>query len=152
MKKLLSILAVCSFIVGGSISTAMADDANIKHTVKTINAKWNATFNKGDSAKLSTLYAEDALLSPGNGQVLKGRAQIAELLKSFIDNGVHNHTIETLSTYHQGNQIVQVAKWTAEGVNEQQETISFGGVFMSVLEQDENGAWLTKSHVWNMGS
>jgi uncharacterized protein (TIGR02246 family) len=151
MKKFLSMLTLCSCIVGGTVGSAMAEEIDVKATVESANATWNNTFNSGDSTKLATLYAGDALLSPGNGQVLKGREQIAELFKSFIDNGVHNHTIETVSTYHDGNQIVQVANWNAQGVNEQKETISFGGVFMSVLEQNEDGDWVAKSHVWNMG-
>ncbi|PCJ31085.1 MAG: DUF4440 domain-containing protein [Gammaproteobacteria bacterium] len=152
MKKLLSTLTLCSFIIGGTVGSAMASDESAEKILQTVNSKWNATFNSGDSMKLATLYTENATLSPGNGEVLVGQEQISGLFKSFIDNGVHNHTIETLEVYRDKKQIVQLGKWRAEGVNDKQEAISFGGVIMTVIEQNSDGVWLTRSHVWNMAN
>jgi len=152
MRKLLSTLTLCSCIVGGSVGSAMARGDSAEKILQSVNANWNATFNSGDSTKLATLYTENATLSPGNGEVLVGREQISGLFKSFIDNGVHNHSIETIEAYRDNKQIVQLGKWSAESVNDKQETISFGGILMTVIEQDSDGAWLTRSHVWNMGN
>ncbi len=125
----------------------MAGDTSPETILQTVNANWNATFNSGDSAKLATLYTENPTLSPGNGEILLGQDKIGELFKSFIDNGVHNHTIETVEAYRDNGQIVQLGKWRAEGVNDKQEAISFGGVLMTVIQQNAEGAWLTQSHV-----
>lgn len=152
MKKLLSTLTFCSCIVGGTVGSAVADDDSALKIVATVNTTWNNTFNNGDSTALASLYTENATLSPGNGEVLAGQEQISGLFKSFIDNGVHNHTIETIEAYRDNKQIVQLGKWKAEGVNDKQEAISFGGVLMTVLEQNSDGVWLTRSHVWNMGN
>ncbi|PHS33158.1 MAG: DUF4440 domain-containing protein [Methylophaga sp.] len=152
MKKLLSTLTFCSFIVGGTVGSAIANDDSAEKILQSVNGKWNTTFNSGDSTKLAALYTENATLSPGNGEVLVGQEQISGLFKSFIDNGVHNHTIETIEVYRDKKQIVQLGKWRAEGVNEQKEAISFGGVLMTVIEQNADGVWLTRSHVWNMGN
>jgi len=152
MRKLLSALTLCSCIVGGSVGSAMASDDSAEKILQSVNGKWNTTFNNGDSTKLATLYTKNATLSPGNGEVLVGQEQIGGLFKSFIDNGVHNHTIETIETYRDNKQIVQLGKWRAEGVNDKQEAISFGGVLITVIEQNSDGIWLTRSHVWNMGN
>lgn len=152
MKKLLSALTLCSCIIGGSVGTALANDDSAEKTVQSVNQVWNATFNSGDSDALARLYAENASLSPGNGQILVGRKKIAELFKSFIDNGVKNHSIETVEVYRDNNQIVQLGRWQANGLNDKQEAISFGGVLMTVLEQDSEGQWKTRSHIWNMGN
>ncbi|KKM63202.1 hypothetical protein LCGC14_1513860 [marine sediment metagenome] len=152
MKTFLSAILLSSTIIGGTVGTAFANDNDTLATVTAVNQTWNQTFNKGDSEALSELYVEDATLSPGNGEVLVGREQIAQLFKSFLDNGVNNHRIETINTYHSGNQIVQLGRWKADGVNDKQETITFGGVLVTVLEQNEQGDWEVKSHVWNMGS
>jgi len=151
MKKLLSVLSVCSCIVGGTVGTALASD-DVNKTVESTNAVWNATFNRGDSDALAQLYAENATLSPGNGQILVGRQAIAGLFQSFFDNGVTNHSIEKIEIYQNNNQIVQLGNWRAEAVNDKQETISFGGVLMTVLEQNAAGEWKTQSHVWNMAN
>lgn len=153
MKKLLSTLALCSFIIGGAIgSQAVANDDNAEKIVASVNTTWNNAFNSGDSVALATLYTDKATLSPGNGKVLVGHEQISHLFKSFIDNGVHNHSIETIDVYREHNQIVQLGKWRAEGVNDKQEAISFGGVLMTVIEKSSDGVWLTRSHIWNMGN
>jgi len=152
MRNLLPALTLCSCIVGGSVGSAMASDDSAEEILQSINGKWNTTFNSGDSTKLATLYTENATLSPGNGEVLVGQEQISGLFKSFIDNGVHNHTIETIEAYRDNKQIVQLGKWRAEGVNDKQEAISFGGILMTVIEQNSDGIWLTRSHVWNMGN
>ncbi|HHA18831.1 MAG TPA: SgcJ/EcaC family oxidoreductase [Methylophaga sp.] len=152
MKKLLPTLALCSCFIGGAVgSQTVAVDDNAEKIVASVNTTWNNTFNSGDSVALATLYYDKATLSPGNGEVLVGHEQISQLFKSFIDNGVHNHSIETIDVYREHNQIVQLGKWRAEGVNDKQEATSFGGVLVTVIEQSSDGTWLTRSHVWNMG-
>lgn len=151
MRKFLSTLTLCSYIIGGSVGSAVANEDDTAKIVQSVNATWNATFNSGDSNALAALYTEDATLSPGNGEVLTGQQQISNLFKSFIDNGVHNHSIATINVYRNQNQIVQLGRWQADGVNDKKETITFGGVLMTVIELNSDGKWLTQSHVWNMG-
>lgn len=151
MKKLFSILTFVGVIATGAAGTAMAEDTDAMKVLAEVNASWNGNFNNGDSAALAELYADDATVSPGNGTVLKGHEAIASLFKSFIDNGVHNHSIETVEAYRQQDQIVQLGKWQAQGTNEQQETVTFGGVLMTVIEKNAEGEWVTQSHIWNMG-
>lgn len=139
MKTLLRMLAFMGFIAVATMGSAMADDTDAMQNVAEVNASWNDAFNSGDSTALATLYADDATVSPGNGTVLKGHEAIASLFKSFIDSGVHNHSIETIEAYRQQNQIVQLGKWQAQGSNEQQETITFGGVLMTVIEKNAKG-------------
>ena len=145
MKKLLLTLTLCSCIIGSTVGIALAHDKGADKTVQYSNQVWNETFNSGDSDALATLYADNASLSPGNGH-----KQIAELFKSYIDNGVNNHSIETIETYRDDNQIVQLGRWQADGVNDKQEIISFGGILMTVLEKNAAGEWKTRSHIWNM--
>jgi uncharacterized protein (TIGR02246 family) len=151
MKKLLSALTLCSCIIGGTVGTAVASDDNTAKILQSVNDTWNSTFNSGDSRALAQLYTKNATLSPGNGEVLVGQENIGNLFESFITNGVHNHSIETLEFYHSNKQIVQIGRWQADGVNEKQENISFGGVLMTVIEQNADGKWIIRSHVWNMG-
>ena len=84
MKNFLSKLTLCSCIIAGSVGGAVASEELPDKTIQSANQVWNATFNSGDSTALSMLYSENATLSPGNGQVLVGRKEIAELFKSLI--------------------------------------------------------------------
>jgi uncharacterized protein (TIGR02246 family) len=114
------------------------------------NNTWNDAFNRGDLKKLITLYAENATLSPGNGEVLVGRNEIEKLFKSFIDGGVHNHTLAVVETGGSENMIFQVARWGAQGAEANGEKPAFGGVTTSVLQKDDNGSWVAHTHIWNV--
>ena len=122
---------------------------NFQSITTTANEAWNEAFNSGNVEKLVTFYADNATLSPGNGQALVGRDAIANLFKSFIDAGVHAHTLETLETGGDENTVFQVAKWSAKGAPANGAEPEFGGITMNVLEKDAEGKWVTRAHVWN---
>lgn len=124
----------------------------INKTLEALNSTWNQALNSGDTHALANLYAENATLSPGNGLALVGRAKIEQLFKSFVDNGVHNHTIEIVEAGGNENVLYQVAKWNANGAVQDGKTPSFGGITMSVFEKGADGKWLVRSHVWNAAS
>lgn len=114
------------------------------------NQQWNQALNEGKVDQLVALYNKGATVSPGNGAVLKGHDEIKTLFTGFIDNGVHNHQIETVEIMATETQITQLGYWQAEGVDAEQQAISFGGVLVTVLQQNAAGEWELQSHVWNM--
>lgn len=130
-------------------NTVFAADIDAKATVESLNASWNQALNSGNAHALAQLYAEDALLSPGNGQVLTGRAEIEKLFQGFVDGGVHNHTLEIVKVGGNDKTLYQVARWNANGAEKDGKKPSFGGITTSVFEKDVNGKWVARSHVWN---
>lgn len=125
---------------------------NIDH-IKTIveegNFAWNAALNSGNVHSLVALYAEDATVSAGDGKTIVGRAAIEELFKGFIDNGVHNHSLEIIQVKGSDNMIYQVTKWSANGAETKGIKPSFGGITMSTLLHSDDDEWLIGAHVWN---
>jgi len=122
---------------------------NSRLIIEAANAEWNKALNSGNVKGLAALYTENATLSPGNGVTLVGRAEIENLFKSFVDGGVHNHTLEIIEVGGSDKMIYQVARWSAQGAEANGETPSFGGITTSVLEQSADGNWLARTHVWN---
>ncbi len=123
---------------------------NNRSIIEAANAEWNKALNSGNVKELAALYTENATLSPGNGVTLVGRAEIEGLFKSFVDAGVHNHTLEIVEVGGSDKMIYQVARWNAEGAEANGETPSFGGITTSVLEQSSDGNWLARTHIWNV--
>ncbi|OIQ88602.1 snoaL-like domain protein [mine drainage metagenome] len=123
--------------------------SQINTTLEALNTAWNQALNSGNAHALAGLYAENASLSPGNGQTLVGRGEIEKLFKGFVDHGVHDHTIEILDAGGDDHLLYQVARWNARGAATDGETPSFGGITMSVFEKGGDGRWLARSHVWN---
>ncbi|ADI29221.1 YybH family protein [Methylotenera versatilis] len=123
---------------------------NNRLIIEAANAEWNKALNSGNVKDLAALYTENAILSPGNGVPLVGRAEIANLFKGFVDAGVHNHTLEIIEAGGSGKIIYQVARWSAQGAEANGETPSFGGITTSVFELSADGHWLARTHVWNV--
>ncbi|MDP1766323.1 MAG: DUF4440 domain-containing protein [Methylotenera sp.] len=120
----------------------------LKSIIESANLAWNKAFNSGSVKTLAGLYADNAIISPGNEKALTGRDEIEQLFMEIVKNGVRNHSLEIIEVCGSDKVIYQVSKWNAHAA----ESSSFGGIVMSVLEQHSNGKWLTNSHVWNIKS
>lgn len=143
MKK--TVMAMIALTLSGTVLAQSPEQI-----VADANHQWNQALNQGQVEQLVSLYNKDATVSPGNGAVLKGQAEIESLFSGFIDNGVHNHQIETVDVMASDEQITQIGYWQAEGVDAEQQPTSFGGVLVTVLEKNAEGEWALQSHVWNM--
>lgn len=153
MKNLLFGSLFSGALALGITATAGAGELDARAIVEQANTAWNQALNGGNAKALSELYREDAILSPGNGQTLVGRAAIATLFQGFVDNGVHNHQLEIIQTGSSGSLIYQVAKWSANGAAAADGKVpSFGGITTSVLEKSSDGKWQVRSHVWNVAN
>jgi uncharacterized protein (TIGR02246 family) len=142
------ILVALMFLFNSSILQA-EDITSGRAVITALNTKWNKAFNSGDPKSVAALYNEDAILSPGNGEVLEGRDAIESLFRSFIENGVHDHTIEIIDVHHDGNTMYEVSKWSAYGAEKEGTKPVFGGIFVNVFQIDHNGEWKSHLHTWN---
>jgi len=149
MRKLLSgTLAFLIFALGPS-GAVLAGDSDIRSVIESLNATWNEAFNRGDASAVAALYRENATLSPGNGKVLRGRAEIENLFQSFIDNGVAKHRIEIVDVRAEGDFAYEVARWSANGPEKDGKATNLRGVLMHVFKRGEDGEWKSVTQVWN---
>ena len=137
---------ICAFALSGPVS---ATDPSVRTVVSGLNSSWNEAFNKGDASAVAALYGERATLSAGDGKTLVGRSEIEKLFKGFIDGGVHEHTIDIVEVYGNGDFAYEVARWSAKGRAKDGKEPGFGGVLTNVFERGTDGKWKSMSHVWN---
>jgi uncharacterized protein (TIGR02246 family) len=152
MKNRLYGWLVCTALSLGFLSPGVAQTGPVRSQVEKLNAAWDAAFNKGDAAALARLYDDRAVVSPGNGKVITGRAEIEKLFKSFIDAGVHHHRIEIITTGGSGDTAYEVARWSAQLPEKDGKKGSLGGILTSVFTRSGDGQWRAVSHVWNAAS
>lgn len=125
---------------------------NTRTIMEATNAVWNKALNTGNVSELASLYTENAILSPGNGITVVGRAQIQSLFTGFIEAGVRNHLLEIIEVDGSDNIIYQVAKWSAQGAETNGKTPTFGGITTSIYELSADESWLARTHIWNVKS
>lgn len=148
--KVMSRLAIGVCLIISSYAVLAEHNAKSHELATSLNNTWNGTFNTADSKALSRLYTEGALLSPGNGKILQGREEIAGLFQSFIDNGVHNHSIEIVESHMDAGMLYQIGYWQAHGKETDGVSPTFGGVVTLISQKDESGQWKLLTHTWNM--
>ena len=153
MMNIQVLVKSCIAAVILSVSGLTFAESNLdnRQLAEQLNQKWDDLFNKGDLSALTQLYNEQAVISPGNGQVLKGQQAIAELFKGFIDGGVHSHKISIIEIEREGNVLYQVSNWQASGQAQDGVIPTFGGVVTLVSKLNEAGEWKLQVHSWNMG-
>lgn len=148
-KRLLQALFITTLVASSSFAYAESVMEN-RELAERLNQNWNTLFNKGDAKAVAQLYSETAILSPGNGQILKGQVEVETLFQSFVDGGVHGHTIEVVDSYRDGNTLYQVSNWQASGQEKDGVTPTFGGVVTLVSKLNEQGEWKLQLHSWNV--
>lgn len=150
MKIVNRLLPLSLLILAVSACSNPGADYDAQEVINSANEQWNAAFNDKDLDALTELYASQATLSPGDGNVLNGHQEIAALFQGFFDNGLHNHNITTIATYSSAGQVSQLANWSADVEGENGETMTFNGVLMTVLQKNDQDEWEVVSHIWNM--
>lgn len=150
MKKLNRLLPLSLMVLAVGACSNPAADYDPQDVVNSANEQWNTAFNNSDVEALADLYASKATVSPGDGNVLNGQQEIAALFQGFFENGLHNHQIDTIATYSADGQVSQLANWSADVEGEDGQTLTFQGVLMTVLQQNDAGDWEVVSHIWNM--
>ncbi|MFM0049709.1 YybH family protein [Caballeronia grimmiae] len=145
MKKTIACLSACTALFAAAPCIVhAADDAMVQKA----NAAWDKTFNSGDAKKLASLYDENAVVSPGNGKTVKGRADIEKLFDGYFKAGVGNHTTDVVNARRVGNVLYETANWTAVADKDGKKT-QYQGVLLKVMTKSSDGQWRTTAHTWN---
>jgi uncharacterized protein (TIGR02246 family) len=69
-----------------------------------LSADWAAAFNAKDAAKIASRYADDAVVTPPNQPMVKGRANIEAHWKREIQQGATNLQLKPIESAISGSQ------------------------------------------------
>ncbi|MCP3804791.1 DUF4440 domain-containing protein [Allokutzneria sp. A3M-2-11 16] len=95
-------------------------------------ADWVELFNRGDTAAVDALYADDGLLVPVPGHPVSGPARAAAT-QYLIDQGARM-SAEVRHCYVAGDIALLIVDWSLEGVG-------MKGTATDVLRRDADGRW-----------
>ena len=152
MKKVLflSVILVCAATarsqetaatVRGVVRNHCADPADAK-AVRQVAGQWQDGYNRGDAARVASLYAEDAdyLTQHFITGILHGRAAIQAYVQRGVDAHYHIDSIRILSMGCSGDLAYTVGRY--ESTNAGQKAM---GVNVVVLRKIR-GRWLIVAH------
>jgi ketosteroid isomerase-like protein len=90
---------------------------------------------------LMTLYEEDAVLLPSDGQQVKGKAAVREALNGLlaIDG---TFSMEQPMVLESGDIALLMAKWSLEGTSPDGKAVDIEGHTADVVRRQSDGSWL----------
>ena len=121
--------------------------SNLTSAVRALDAEFIKNANKHDAAALTSgFYADDAVLLPPNGPIVRGAAAIQAFWQAFLDQGVTDAVIETGDLSESGDLAYGIGTYSyAVPTTGFKDT----GKFLIVLERQADGGWRTIADQFN---
>src|SRR5574341_674560 len=114
--KTLSVLI--SILVVWSAASLFADD--FRDAVEKGAQAFMEAAQKGDSAIMGSLYADDAIAFPPNSEMVSGKEAIQAMWKTTLESGVAAIPLEVVSTESQHDLGIEVGKYTILGADKKE--------------------------------
>lgn len=117
---------------------------DMKADIMAANQKFMDAFQKG-ATTMNNYYTTAATLMPPASEPIQGNDAIGKFWKGAYDSGVKRAKLETTEAGQEGNEVVEVGRYTLYGANDAQLDT---GKYIVVWKQ-ENGAWKLHRDIWN---
>jgi ketosteroid isomerase-like protein len=124
-----------------------ADDGEY---LKNAGVEWDRLFNDRDTAKLTALYAEDAVSMPYNYQTVKGKAAIRNELEKFLaSNEYARHETFPEEILTGGDFSIERSRYimTYTPMNTTNRIVETGR--HAICRKKIDGKWLITWEIWN---
>jgi uncharacterized protein (TIGR02246 family) len=119
--------------------------AEVRTSIEGVNRQFMDAFSRGDAARISTLYAEDAQLYPPGNPSVTGRAEVEKLWRGVLALPVKEMRLETAEVQAFGDDATEVGRYTLVG-NDGRELDA--GTYV-VLWKRGAGGWKLHRDIWN---
>jgi uncharacterized protein (TIGR02246 family) len=138
------------FLVAGLLvfaAPACADD--VKAAIEAANAKMEKDYAAGDTKAIAEAYTEDGVMLPPDASVVSGRAAIAALWQSWIDEGLKNLTLKTTEIESAGDLAYEIGDFSLEVPGKDGGMALAPGNYVVVWKRGADGVWRLKVDTWN---
>jgi len=130
----------------GFVSMTSAAFGQDKATIDKLNESFMAAFQKGDTAAIGQMYAEDAYLLPSGGEMVKGRAAIQAFWTKAAE-GIGDFKLTTVDVKPLGNDAArEIGTFTLKTKGQPPQEVA--GKYV-VVWQKVGGDWRLATDIWN---
>ncbi|HET9941577.1 MAG TPA: DUF4440 domain-containing protein [Candidatus Eisenbacteria bacterium] len=131
--------------LAGCVPQTHEDAADVRGAVDASNRQFMDAFARGDAARISTLYADDAQLFPPGNLPVQGRADIEALWRGVLALPVKEMHLTTVEFTVHGEDASEIGRYTLVG-NDGRELDA--GKYI-VLWKKGAGGWKLHRDMWN---
>jgi len=130
----------------GFVSMTSAAFGQDKAAIDKLNESFMAAFQKGDTAAIGQMYAEDAYLLPSGGEMVKGRAAIQAFWTKAAE-GIGDFKLTTVDVKPLGNDAArEIGTFTLKTKGQPPQEVT--GKYV-VVWQKVGGDWRLATDIWN---
>jgi uncharacterized protein (TIGR02246 family) len=125
-------------------ASAMAQD---KATIQSLNDKFVQAVDAGDAAAIASLYADDAVILPPGGEMMKGRSAIQAFWKAAMEQFEHGKltAVDVKPLGSEAAREIGTFSFRTKGSQPQEIT----GKYVVVWEK-VGSDWKLATDIWNM--
>ncbi|WP_162933102.1 DUF4440 domain-containing protein [Roseovarius sp. EL26] len=113
------------------------------------NETFKAAFNSGDAAGVAAHYTEDATVLAPDAPLLEGREAIQGIWQAYIDAGVKELTLTTVTLEDMGASANEIGAFTLMAPDGNGGMVQAGGKYVIVWKTDASGVWHLHWDIWN---
>ena len=114
-----------------------------------MNKDFAKALNDKDAVAASLLYSENASLLPPNEAIVTGRENIKKYWQAFLDAGITNVSVSTISTGSNGDLGYEVGRFQLSYPGADGKMIVEKGKFTEILKRQADGKWISIYGIWN---
>jgi uncharacterized protein (TIGR02246 family) len=151
MSRLLAVSVVtglaCTIFV---FAEAMgAKKASVPPEVAHAGENFKAAVNARDFAKVASLYAEDAVLMPPNGETISGRSEIEAYWRKLLEQEFTVASTASIDASVSGSLGYETGTYEISLKLPGGQSISDKGKYMNVMKRASDGHWYLAYDIWN---
>ncbi|HTS94638.1 MAG TPA: DUF4440 domain-containing protein [Stellaceae bacterium] len=143
-----AVLAAALLLTLGIFSPALAAE-KVRSAIDAGNRAFLEAYAKGDSAKVASLYATDAMVMPPGAPQAKGRAGIQKFWQGAMDAGIGNVTLKTIEVGSSGALAYEQGEFGLDVKGKDGKTAHVAGKYIVVWKRTAKGQWQLYRDIWN---
>jgi len=140
-------VAVCALVLFAAAS--LAAQGSPRADINSVNARFMATFNRGDAAGVGQFYSTDAVLMPPNSAAVHGRANIGNAWAAFGKAGGTNLKLSTTELVAHGDMAHEMGTYSLDIKPPKAAAVHDHGKFIVIWKRDPKAGWQLYRDIWN---
>ncbi len=146
----LSVITILLFVV--MIGCAEKTESHKPATTEELsqmNKDFAKALNNKDAVAASLLYSENASLLPPHEPIVTGRENIQKYWQAFLDSGITNVSVSTISTGSNGDLGYEIGRFQLSYPGADGKMVVEKGKFTEILKRTTDGKWISIYGIWN---
>jgi uncharacterized protein (TIGR02246 family) len=125
------------------------DLVQVQQLIEEAHVKFSEAVRSGDATALASLYTEDAMLSPPNFPMIKGREAVEAFWAGGFQMGIKEIVLTTVEVIGMGDMVCEIGESEVTIQPEGMDAIKDKGKYLVILKETVDGTWKAYVDIWN---